>query len=438
MTGEEIRNLIHDLNFAEEEAEGLFKLAPQPDFAGHPLRDVYEYHVRLREDDHSVHPLWFIVAVSGDYKNDGVLLVGLNTGDDKVGKVRCHLDEASLNGVNLDIANTGWYELLESEAREFREDNGAPYKALVRKEEAIRLEFQRPRPKWRYYGYSFEFIRWELAELVEPDYFDLAPSNRRIETYGRVGGWSVIHNRHAEMCKRAPLDGPVARARRESAGCYPHPNRCSEDVQHDPGFSCDEFPFASTAEADQGGQVNRCVPKKQNNQQGGKLTSYYNGKQNCNQNAPCTVIINPGNPGGNGVHYCKLWTPFLQWLDCSNSLDEPMFKGFSLDKDPPLPTDEELARPLNGGLFRLSNGMIVSRSTNVTLGTVAAVPVISSNKTFTHVFDVLDDDEVEFEEVSYVERIDDSHGFPNFTRPRNQKELLAMAPPVGSRPKKVV
>ena len=61
-------------------------------------------------------------------------------------------------------------------------------------------------------------------------------------------------------------DDATKRARRTSAACRPHPNRCSP--KHDPPFpqgnSCDEYPFASTSNTDAGGQTNLCVPKEQN------------------------------------------------------------------------------------------------------------------------------------------------------------------------------
>lgn len=59
-------------------------------------------------------------------------------------------------------------------------------------------------------------------------------------------------------------DKTTKRRRRRSAGCAPNPNRCSTKKGYPPGHSCDEYPFASTKEADQGGQVNRCVPAGQN------------------------------------------------------------------------------------------------------------------------------------------------------------------------------
>ncbi|KAH7417761.1 deoxyribonuclease NucA/NucB-domain-containing protein [Cadophora sp. MPI-SDFR-AT-0126] len=70
----------------------------------------------------------------------------------------------------------------------------------------------------------------------------------------------------------------VKAARRRAAGCLPSPNQCSNTAagpNQGQGLNCDEFPFASTREADQGGQNIRCVPTTQNSQQGGTINGFY-------------------------------------------------------------------------------------------------------------------------------------------------------------------
>ena len=55
--------------------------------------------------------------------------------------------------------------------------------------------------------------------------------------------------------------------RRKKAGCKPNPNRCNK--KNDPGNnSCDEYPFASTSNADDVQAVTRCVPPSDNNSKG--------------------------------------------------------------------------------------------------------------------------------------------------------------------------
>ena len=53
------------------------------------------------------------------------------------------------------------------------------------------------------------------------------------------------------------------RARRAKAGCGSG-NRCGDSSPDPEGSSCDEYPFASTLEADEVQQVNRCIPPEEN------------------------------------------------------------------------------------------------------------------------------------------------------------------------------
>jgi hypothetical protein len=68
-------------------------------------------------------------------------------------------------------------------------------------------------------------------------------------------------------------DAAKTKDRRNSAGCQPGGNKCgvnSKSPLHRPDAggvvynSCDEYPFASTSDADAGSQVSRCVPKVEN------------------------------------------------------------------------------------------------------------------------------------------------------------------------------
>ena len=53
------------------------------------------------------------------------------------------------------------------------------------------------------------------------------------------------------------------RARRKKAGCGSG-NRCGDSSPDPDGSSCDEYPFASTLEADNDQQVTRCIPPTEN------------------------------------------------------------------------------------------------------------------------------------------------------------------------------
>ena len=103
-------------------------------FAGRSLRDVYEYHVSARDRDHGVHPLYFIVADSVDWKTDGLVVVHLDCGyveggkeggEDCVGVGRCGVEWADSLGVNIDIGNMDWMDLKEMEETDWGGDD--PY-----------------------------------------------------------------------------------------------------------------------------------------------------------------------------------------------------------------------------------------------------------------------------------------------------------------------
>lgn len=116
-------NLVDRLNKAEDIGYSSCQLAPQFDFANHPLRDVYDYHLRIRDQDNSVHPLYFLVAISANWENDGVLIVHLNTGqdgeEDRVGKARWDVEWAYSCGLNVDIGFLHWEDLMEMEEQKW-------------------------------------------------------------------------------------------------------------------------------------------------------------------------------------------------------------------------------------------------------------------------------------------------------------------------------
>ena len=89
---------------------------------------------------------------------------------------------------------------------------------------------------------------------------------------------SVTPNACTNMCWGAycsnyevslEFDNPsedTKKARRQKAGCLPNPNRCNPPNNgNDPdNNSCDEYPFASTSNADNVQQTTRCIPGSEN------------------------------------------------------------------------------------------------------------------------------------------------------------------------------
>lgn len=100
--------------------------APQKhDFTGHPLKDIYEHHLRVRDEaaDARVHPLVFVVA-QPHYQRSGLILVYLNT-DERggVGFGRCGVDMVSILASNLERdPSDQWLQFKFEEEMEFGEN----------------------------------------------------------------------------------------------------------------------------------------------------------------------------------------------------------------------------------------------------------------------------------------------------------------------------
>jgi hypothetical protein len=75
--------LSHAIDSAEY-AYGTCRLPPRADFSSSAkLRDVYDYHLQLREEDYSFHLLHFIVAADRDYESKGLIVVHLDSRFDR-------------------------------------------------------------------------------------------------------------------------------------------------------------------------------------------------------------------------------------------------------------------------------------------------------------------------------------------------------------------
>ncbi|KAK6953488.1 hypothetical protein Daesc_005793 [Daldinia eschscholtzii] len=112
-----------------------------------------------------------------------------------------------------------------------------------------------------------------------------AAVKKRVLTFDCDRMPEVCHNMcFATNCKHKPKqltwDKPrssVEGKRRRTAGCGSN-NRCSQKKLGKKGFNCDEYPFASSKQADRGGQINRCVPERENSRQGSALNQFYHSR----------------------------------------------------------------------------------------------------------------------------------------------------------------
>ncbi|EJP62977.1 hypothetical protein CRV24_009596 [Beauveria bassiana] len=142
-------------------------------------------------------------------------------------------------------------------------------------------------------------------------------------------------------------------ARRKSAGCQKG-NKCNKG-KTGPGHrgtgyeSCDEYPFASTKEADRGHQVSRCVPGKENSYQGGKLSGL---QKRWKKEGKTGFKIGFGNPGAKGVKFCQNqackndgWQ--VQDGKISKRDEQPLFKYYRTRADMVFASLEPVSIPSN-------------------------------------------------------------------------------------------
>ncbi|KND92804.1 hypothetical protein TOPH_02828 [Tolypocladium ophioglossoides CBS 100239] len=112
-----------------DEANGNVRLAHRTRFVGETLQAIVDYHLEHCHGE-EYDPIRFIVAVSKDWNEDGVLLVTLD--DDELAcqpdKIRLKAKRAGLAVANLQIANMDWEDFkeydLDGEAQTDDEDDG--------------------------------------------------------------------------------------------------------------------------------------------------------------------------------------------------------------------------------------------------------------------------------------------------------------------------
>lgn len=112
-----------------DEANDNVRLAHRARFVSETLQAIVNYHLEHHDND-EYDPVMFIVAVSKDWKEDGVLLVTLDDDDQacKPDKIRVKAKRAGLAVANLQIANMDWEEFkaydLDGDAQTDDEEGG--------------------------------------------------------------------------------------------------------------------------------------------------------------------------------------------------------------------------------------------------------------------------------------------------------------------------
>jgi hypothetical protein len=91
------------------------------------LRETYDHHIRVRDEDETIHPYFFIAVEKAS--SDSVLAVYYKApgadGGQVVGVSRCAIREADVMGANLDVGNIDWIEYKEAEEEKFGSES--PY-----------------------------------------------------------------------------------------------------------------------------------------------------------------------------------------------------------------------------------------------------------------------------------------------------------------------
>lgn len=117
---QDLKELESDINEAEDSTTNSI-LITKPDFSSNTLRDVYDHHLRLRDENDKIHPTLFVAVDQRDYQEKGVLVVDLqvttHTSQTVIGVLHCGYDDADLYCANLDIANMSFFDYKEEEQR---------------------------------------------------------------------------------------------------------------------------------------------------------------------------------------------------------------------------------------------------------------------------------------------------------------------------------
>jgi len=117
LTAEELTEVARACQHEELDFDeyAIVRPAPEPHFVSQPLRAVYDSHLQLGEQG-EFDPVYFIVVVDKDWKENGVLLVTLENDDEPpaVDSFLCPVEDTGSIVQNLQIANTDWDECKDN------------------------------------------------------------------------------------------------------------------------------------------------------------------------------------------------------------------------------------------------------------------------------------------------------------------------------------
>ncbi|KAH0037944.1 hypothetical protein KCU78_g1585, partial [Aureobasidium melanogenum] len=196
-----LKELESDINKAEDSTSNSL-LITKPDSSNGTLRDVYDHHIRFRDENDMIHPTLFIAVDQRDYQAKGVLVVDLQVATDTsqtvIGVLRCGYEDADLYCANLDIGNMSFIDYKEEEQRLWGGEDPYENKRYFSKDATSPAP---PLGKQHYAWYSNVEMAGPIQELLEPGWVDMDEGQSRLH---RAGGWYNFPDPWHEIRRQFP------------------------------------------------------------------------------------------------------------------------------------------------------------------------------------------------------------------------------------------
>ncbi|THX11011.1 hypothetical protein D6D13_05017 [Aureobasidium pullulans] len=178
------------------------------DFQPRSLREAYDHHSRVRDEDETIHPYFFIAVEKAS--SDSVLVVYLKApgadGHHVVGVSRCAIGEADLVGANLDVGNIDWIEYKEAEEEKFGSESPYTNPRYFSKDPRVpREDDSTTSENCVYAWFSLVSRPLRFKSILEPGWTNLPEDRRRFGYPGNVhrydDPWSEIRSLFPRMCQ---------------------------------------------------------------------------------------------------------------------------------------------------------------------------------------------------------------------------------------------
>ncbi|GAB7363539.1 hypothetical protein MBLNU230_g3807t1 [Neophaeotheca triangularis] len=198
---------IHDYSNTAK----VSKFAPG-NYTGKSIREVYQQHLNIRDNEPTAHPTLFIVADGIDWKTHGLLVLDLAVRTEErhprhvIGVVRTAASGAlgaEILGMNLEIGNRTWTEVKKTEMTEFGGEDPLSNRRyyLVDPRTAESPVYDSVVYAW----YSLARRAKAIARLLEPGVGDMDEGESRFAlqdrpTASEAEPWDVIRRQHPWAC----------------------------------------------------------------------------------------------------------------------------------------------------------------------------------------------------------------------------------------------